>query len=199
MQNDLREKVLKKFTTGLKGIFAIRPFKELIFHNFFVVALVISLVLSVLLWFFPDDQLSYIEITTGLILAILPTIIGLALAAFAIGISQISEKNLERMAETDVHDENAYSLYQELNAAFSITALAQLIPLFIAILITLSKPLTLKIVVSDTFASLGNIIVFFFECLFFLNSLMLIVDLIQNIFTTGQLVNYFYLKEKLDK
>jgi len=60
------------------------------------------------------------------------------------------------------------------------------------------KPLSLKIIVSSTAASVGNCSTIFLAGIFFLFSLFSIIDLIQNIFTAGQTVNFIYKKEKLE-
>jgi hypothetical protein len=98
----------------------------------------------------------------------------------------------------DVHDEKDHSLYQILNAVFSVTVLAKLIPILIAVIINLIRPLSVQISVPGTMASLGNCVTLFFECMFFLYSLFSIIDLIQNIFTTGQTVNFIFTKDKIE-
>lgn len=198
MENNQILKIKEKFPPGYKGIFKIKPLKFYFSDRFFILAIGLSFILSVVLWFYPDEQLLYIDIITKLIISIMPAMLGLSLAGFTIVISQINEKALERITNVDVHDEKDHSLYQILNAVFSVTVLAQLIPILIAVIINLIRPLSVQISVTGTMASFGNCVTLFFECMFFLYSLFSIIDLIQNIFTTGQTVNFIFTKDKIE-
>ena len=199
MEKSQAEKIKEKFPFGYKGIFTIKPVSFYIKDVFFIIGFILSISLSLVLWFFPEEQLLYIDILVNLIVTIIPAMLGLSLAGFAIVISQINEKALVKLTDVNIDDNKNYSMYQTLCAVFSVTVLIQIIPLVIAGTISLIKPLTLKLSVSYIAASLGNCTAIFLSCVFFLLSLFSIIDLIRNIFAAGELVNYVFTKNKLEE
>ena len=85
---------------------------------------IFSFLLSVILWFFPDEQLIYIDKIVDLILLVIPALLGLTLAGFSIAISHINENALRKITNVDIDDDKDFSFYQILNAVFAVTVFA---------------------------------------------------------------------------
>jgi hypothetical protein len=196
--DDWAQSIKDRFPVGLKGIFTVKPFFETVTKDkFFYIAALIAVGISVIPLVFTDKQIYYIDMINEIIISVIPALLGLSLAGFAIVVSQVSEDSLLRMGDLNIEKSNDYSLYQKLNAVFSITVLAQIVPLVIAVLVRLIKPLSFEIPVNVLMATAGNIITLFVELLFFLYALFSIVDLIKNIFTTSQMVNLIVFCNKM--
>jgi len=197
--NDIEKALKKKFTPGLKGFLSLKPVKEVITDKFFIAALVIALILDCFVLLDPEKQLDYIEMLGTMIFSIIPAVLGLSLAGFAIVISQVSEKALELITKVDIEKEGDKSLYQDVNMVFTLFVLAQFIPLIIAIFINLIKPFSLQILVTQKTATIANFMILLFESWAFFYALLSIVDLALNIFTMGQVVNFIFTKNKIEK
>lgn len=196
--DDLNKRLKERFPVGLRGVFIIKPFfKTVVKDKFFITAVLVATIIDGILFFYTEKQIYYIDMINDLVIFVIPALLGLSLAGFAIVVSQVSQDSLDRMADLDIEEENNYSLYQKLNAVFSITVLAQLAPLIIAALVKLIKPLSIEIPVSSSMAIIGNAIVLFIELMFFLYALLSIIDLVKNIFNTGQTVNFIVIRNKL--
>jgi len=177
------------FPTGFKGIFSIKTIKETILKDvLFYIAILISAIISVVIFFMPDRQVIYIEMVSSLIVSVMPALLGLSIAGFAIVSNQTNEEFLIKMAAISEENQD-YSFYQKQNAIFSITVLLQLIPLILTVFIKFVIPITIKIPVSLTIASVGNITTLFVTILFFVYALLSILGLIKSIFNTGQVIN----------
>jgi hypothetical protein len=199
MNEGLKDVIKEKFAPGIKGIFSIKPLSEIIRERFFILALVMAGLLTAVLFFLTEKRLEYIDCITDIIIMIIPAILGLSLAGFAIVIGQVNQEALSRIADLDVggiENKKTFSLYQKTNAVFSVTVLTQLIILIFAILIKIIKPLSLRVPVPGQLASMTNLAVLFTESGLFFYALFSIVDLVQNIFTTGQIVNFLFIKNK---
>jgi len=197
MDDKTARAIKHKFIPGLKGIFLVRPVNMILRERAFIISAVGALFLLIIALVFPEKQIFYLDMMTDFIVSVIPAILGLSLAGFAIVVSQLNEKALSRLTNiSDVMDKKEYSLYQKTNAVFSITVLAQLLPLLAALLIKVIKPISMENPVSGLCATLGNVFALFIESLLFLYGLLSIVDLVQNIFTTSQLVNYLLERDK---
>jgi hypothetical protein len=197
--NDIQKALKKKFATGFMGFLSLKPFKKTVTDKFFIVAFIISLTLDIFVFRESEKQLDYIEMFVTMIFSIIPAVLGLSLAGFAIVISQISEKTLKKITDVDVEKEGETSLYQDVNIVFTLSVLAQFVPLIIAILINLIKPISLQILVTPKTAIITNIIILHLESWAFFYALFSIVDLAINIFTMGQIVNFIFAKNKIEK
>jgi len=197
--DDIGEALKKKFATGFRGFFSLKPLRKVVADKFFIAAFVLSLALGFfVLAAAPEKQLDYIEMTASMIFSIIPAALGLSLAGFAIVISQVSEETLESITKVDIKKEGETSLYQDVNVVFTLSVLAQFVPLIFAVLIKLIKPISLQIPVAAGAATTVNFFTLFFESWFFFFALFSIVDLAINIFTMGQIVNFIFAKNKIE-
>lgn len=197
-EREFKEKAKAIFAPGRQGIFSIFPPKKLIKERPFSVSLILSILFLVLVSYIcPDKMLVLIEKQTELIIAIVPSILGLSLAGFAIVISQINTETLERIA--DIQENKEYSLYQKTNAAFSIMCLTQLFVLIFAVFLSLVMLFSVKIPVPKFLADGVNMFILGLLTFIFLYALFSIFDIIYTIFNSGQVVNFLFLKNKFNK
>lgn len=194
-EKEFKESAPYIFVMGIKGIFSIFSIKRLIKETSFLVSLCLAIIFSIVVVIFCNDKmLDIIEKIIDLIIAIVPAILGLSLAGFAIVISQINTETLERTA--DIQKKNENSLYQKTNAAFSIMCLTQLTALIISVILTLIMQISKKILVSYFIAKIVNIILIFLLTFICLYALFSVFDIIYTIFNSGQIVNFIFLKNK---
>ena len=194
-EKEFKERAPYIFVMGIKGIFSIFSIKRLIKETSFLVSLCLAIIFSIVAFIFCNDKmLDIIEKIIDLIIAIVPAILGLSLAGFAIVISQINTETLERTA--DIQKKNENSLYQKTNAAVSIMCLTQLTALIIAVILTLIMQISKKILVSYFIAKIVNIILIFLLTFICLYALFSVFDIIYTIFNSGQIVNFIFLKNK---
>lgn len=197
-EKDFIENAKTIFAPRLKGIFFIFPIKGLLKECSFIITLFISVTFSMLTFFICLNNILYmIEKIINLIIAIVPAILGLSLAGFAIVINQINTETLERTAI--INEKGTSSLYQKTNAAFAIMCLTQLIALIVATLLTIIMPISKKITVSCFIANSVNIVLIFLLTFICLYALFSGFDTIYAIFNSGQLANFMFLKNKFDK
>ncbi|MCL2808649.1 MAG: hypothetical protein FWD24_01145 [Treponema sp.] len=184
------KKQIERLSLGLKGVLNIIPFGKIVINKFFILATVIASIVACIICFFASDkQIFYIEMVNDLIISIIPPLLGFSIAGFAI-ILNLSDKS-DKIAK-DNHD----IIFKKNYAAFSVTILAQFFPLIVAVFIKLIKPISIEIPTSFIMASAGNFIVIFLEVLFFLFALFSIIDIIINVFNTGLIINFSFLKKK---
>ena len=188
------------FLPGLKGVLRLYPIKSLIKEWLFILSLILSLIISFFILFSDSDSfIQHLNLVLSFSIDIIPALIGLSLAGLAVFMSQGDRDVMEKI--TDLSFSNTagtkYSYYQKVNAAFSITILAQLISLVVCIIISVAEPLTLLIPVNSILASCINFLVYF--CCFFLliYSILSIVDIISAIFSAGQVINFLFFKDKI--
>lgn len=185
------------FSPSLRRIFSIFPLGSLAREWIFILAVVLSLAFSLVIYVFtPNKLIAYIAKIIGITYAILPAVLGISLAGFAIVVSQINTDTLSRVA--NIPEGKPYSLYQKTNASFSITALSQLLALFISVIVDLLTPLVSKIVVIEWLADITNAIVFMLLLWLFMYSMLSVFDTIKTIFTSGQVANFLYVKSKIE-
>ena len=183
------------FAPGLKGVFSIYPLKEVLCEKGSVFSLILSFLFSLCLFFFPEMQVKYIEQVVDLVFLIIPAILGLSLSGFAIVISQVTDDKLKKTGK--ISEGKSYSIYQKTNSVFAITVLAQFSILFISLLIKLFMPLTLLIPVPITLALYGNSFFLFLLITLFIYALVITIDLVKNIFTSGQIVNLLSITDEI--
>lgn len=188
------------FSTGIKEIFIIFPFKRLIKEIGFIISFILALAYSlVIILFCPEKLLNAINLEVELVLAIVPAMLGLSLAGFAIIIGQVNQDVLNRTGDIPDVNKKKFSLYQTTNAAFSITVLVQLCALFIAVTVTLAKLITPHIPVSERMAIWGNGIVIVLMTFFLIYIFFSVLDTVKAIFNSGQIVNFIFLKKKINE
>lgn len=171
-EREFKEKAKAIFAPGRQGIFSIFPPKKLINERPFSVSLILSILFLVLVSYIcPDKMLVLIEKQTELIIAIVPSILGLSLAGFAIVISQINTETLERIA--DIQENKEYSLYQKNKCSFlynvsNPTFCVDFCGLFISCYVVLSKNTGAEISGRRSkYVYTGIAYFYFFVCAFF--------------------------------
>lgn len=188
------QKAKKTFQPGIKGINSIHSMKKMFAGKVFILSCLIT-VLIVILFAFYEQQIDLIINIIDLIFIVIPTVLGLSLAGFAISISQISNESMEPLAI--IQEGKDFSLYQTSNAVFSQTILAQFYCLLIAILTKIILPISIQIPVNAKLAVFVNALIMLLIAFSFIFSFLLIFDLVQNLFTTGQTANFLFMKKKI--
>ena len=187
---------IERFALGLKGVFRIIPLGKFIANRFLLIAgFIAGILISVINSSFPDKEIFYIEMVNNLIISIIPPLLGFSIAGFAIILNQSNEVLLSAMTDPEIKMNRRHSIFQKNYAAFSITMLAQSLPLIVAVFIKLIKPISYEIPVSIFMANIGNTIAIFFELLCFLFALFSIINLIMTIFNTGQIISFANIKK----
>ena len=195
-KEEFKKNAKEIFATGIRGIFSIMPIKRLLTERTFILALLLSILLTIFVSV-SGYTLSYIERVTNLTKDIIPAILGLSLAGFAIVISQMNTETFKRTA--NIQEGKTHSLYQKTNAAFAIMCLSQLISLILSIVVSLIMPITVNIPVTELQANLVNIFLIFILTFILLYSLFSVFDIIYTIFASGQIVNFMFIKNKFDE
>jgi|GEM_PF-5940537 membrane protein len=197
-EQDFNENARSIFGMKIKGIFSIFPIKRLLKECSFIISLFCAMVFSILVFIIcRNEMLNIIEKIITLIIAIVPAILGLSLAGFAIVISQINNETLERTA--NIENKNQRSLYQKTNAVFSIMCLTQLTALILATILSLVMQISKKILVSYFIANTVNITLIFLLVFICVYALFSVFDIIYTIFDLGQIVNFIFLKNRIKK
>jgi len=200
--NQTQENIANTTTVGLRAILKIGEFKKSILTAWSSIiattaALLFLISCSVLkIEIYP----LLIEIKNNII-NFLPNILGFTVAGYALVVGFIQTDLLERITERE--ENSPYSLYQKMSSIFAINILLQGFSLLIAYLFHYINYLDLNNKLNFSFSPyyiaftnwIGLTIITF--CLTF--SLLMVLQIVINIFNFSQLHHYLINKSKLDR
>lgn len=196
--------IIKETTIfGFNSIFKIVGIKKVLFSNWINILPLVTAILIVILCFVLKISLycTLIEIK-DLMINLLPGILGFTVAGYSFMIGLIHVGMINKITEP-LNDENKFSLYQKSSATFASNILIQAISLAIAYLFHLfiffDKNKNLNIDLKDIYITLINLMALLSIAYLFTISLLMVIQVIINIFNFSQLHHYFVNKEKLEK
>jgi hypothetical protein len=132
---------------------------------------------------------------------VLPGILGFTVAGYSFMIGLIHVGMINKITEP-ISKENKFSLYQKSSATFAANIIIQAISLVFAylfhLLIFFDKKKQMKIDIKDIYVTLINLVALLSISYLFAISLLMIIQVIINIFNFSQLHHYFVNKEKIE-
>lgn len=189
------------FITGLSAVFRIAGYKKTFFSVWFTKAPVyISILASIIFYFFKIDYYEgIVELKTQMI-AFLPSILGFTIAGYSLMVGFIQAGMLDKITEPS-RDSN-FSLYQKMSSTFAVNVILQAVALIIAyavhFIIFVDAKRNLNFNTPPLLILATNIFGFAVLAYWFSISLFMIIQIVLNIFSFSQLHHYFVNKGKVD-
>ena len=188
---------------GFNSIFKIVGLKKVLFSNCINILPFFTAFLIVILCFILkiDFYITVIEIK-DLMINFLPGILGFTVAGYSFMIGLIHVGMINKITEP-ISKENKFSLYQKSSATFAANIIIQAISLVFAYLFHLfiffDKKKQMKIDIKDFYVTLINFVALLSISYLFVISLLMVIQVIINIFNFSQLHHYFVNKEKIEQ
>lgn len=178
---------------GLSGI--INDYRIEYFFKSIIYPVALSIVLSIVFIVLEVDTYDVIKSTVSMVIDIVPDLLGFLLGGYAllIGFGNQDVLKLITKAKGDTK-----SVYQSLNAVFSISLLSQFLVLLVAVFVNYLLVSNLESVFNHRLTKyINNIFSFIFMAMIFW-SILNIKDMIINIFNFGQ-IQFLDIKRKSEK
>lgn len=191
--SNLEDQYSKQFAdsheSGLKGLFYIyEPFKSLVRSRIFYLSFAISTVFLIYVINQKIDELRFFNSLTDLGLAILPAIAGFNLAAYSLALTLIlgNPKVLKSVIDlTKIFEEKQRgTFYQKISASFAWSVLVQSASVILFFISDLFNPLSLPF--PPRIISAGNHALLFLLVLIAAYSILLVAQVVLNLFTFSQ-------------
>jgi len=199
--NQNLQNISNSFEPGLKGVFSIVSKKQIFCSWVFVTSVILSIITIIFINIFQVDLKAFIGQITDLVWKFLPSVLGFTVTGYAviIGFSQTSiiEAITEKLGDSN------YSLYQRISALFALNIMCQAITLIFAGAIAVSTFIESSHV--DFFYLPNGIIVAINEIVSFLItfglfiSLIVVLQIVLNVFSFSQLIHFETNKEKKER
>jgi hypothetical protein len=196
------ESLQETFLLGLSGILSITGYKKTFFTKRLTIIpiwlAVLSLLTSIILEL---NVLKLIIEIKSLMIDFLPGILGFTIAGYSLMVGFIQSGMLDKITEP-TSDSN-FSLYQKMSSTFAINILLQAFALIIAFIVHFVNYIDinkgLKFPLSPLFVNIVNYVTLTILSYWFVLSVLMIIQIIVNIFGFSQLHHYFINKLKVDK
>jgi len=194
-----KETIIDTFKIWLVSIFKISP--NLLGTGTILFSLFISIIFFVIIIWINVNPYKLILDLANQIISFVPSFLGFSIGgyAFLIGFNQASLIN--KISEPQ--KKSKYSLYQQASAAFAVCLLIQAFTLCVGYLIHfityLDEEKKLYKYFSEKTISILNYSSLLITLVFFITSLLVVIQIILNIFNFSQLYHYNINKEKIDE
>lgn len=195
--------IIKETTIfGFNSIFKIVGIKKVLLSNWINITPLVSAFFIVIICFLLNinPYIVLIEIK-DIMLNFLPGILGFTVAGYSFMIGLIHAGMINKITEPFDKESN-FSLYQKSSATFAANIIIQAVSLVIAysfhLFIFFDKNKNLNININNIYLSLINLFALLTISYLFTISLLMIIQVIINIFNFSQLHHYFVNKEKLE-
>lgn len=191
------------FKTGIAGIFLISGgiYRTFLSNKVSVVSIIASILFTLLVFIFKVDFYILILEIKDILIIFLPSILGFTIAGYSLVVGFIHNDMLSEISEPA--ENSKFSLYQKMSSAFALNIIFQAIALIIAYLIHfvefIEKHKTLKFSLPVDGIKSINFIGLIFISYWFIISVLLVIQIIINIFNFSQLHHYFVNKTKIAK
>lgn len=196
--------IIKETTIfGFNSIFKIVGIKKVLFSNWINIVPLVSAFLIVILCLLLkiNPYIVLIEIK-DLMLNFLPGILGFTVAGYSFMIGLIHVGMINKITEP-LNEESKFSLYQKSSATFAANIIIQAVSLVIAysfhLFIFFDKHENLNVDLKNIYTTLINLLALLSISYLFTISLLMVIQVIINIFNFSQLHHYFVNKEKMEK
>lgn len=159
-------------------------------------ALISSVVILASVFIANQETLKILLLISTLMCSILPNILGFNLGGYVILITLNSSSILKEI--TDPTKGNKYSTFQHLSSVFAFGLLLQSTALIFSYLVLILHETFLEKSFSEILATTINSTVLFMSCFVCAYSLLLIIQIVLNIFNFGQIIHFFTRIEKIE-
>ena len=188
---------IKKFhDISYKGILKIVKSRKDEYSRPLIWCLIITIVITIILNIFDVDTYELVKSFAELSITIFSSLLGFSIGGYALIIGFSNNSLLAKTSKTD-----RYSTYQVLIGFFAYTLIIQLITVAVSFTIKLISSQNIKEITNDFTSKTINIINsvgFSVILLLSIYSVILSYFIVTNLFTLGQLNNYFFTLEKLE-
>lgn len=187
------------FVTGLKGIFSIIGIGKVLFSKLNIITTTLTIIFVFIVGMFNIDKYELIGEIKSLMINFLPNILGFTIAGYTLVVGFIQGGMLNKISEP--MKDSKYSLYQNMSANFAINVIFQgfalIFAFFIRFVIYFDDELNIDF--GSCYYCIVNNVGLLLITYWFLISLLLIIQIIINIFDFSQLHHYYINKEKLEQ
>lgn len=189
------------FITGLPAVFKIAGYKKTFFSVWVTkIPIYICIISSIFFYFFNLDFYEGIKELKTQMLNFLPGILGFTIAGYSLMVGFIQAGMLDKISEPI--NESKFSLYQKMSSTFAVNVILQAIALIIAYIvhfvIFIDTKLGIVLYLPSDLINIINILSFALLTYWFPISLLMVIQVVLNIFSFSQLHHYFVNKQKVD-
>lgn len=190
------EAIKKHHKSNLAGIIDILRAKGTLMKWPLIFSLVVSfLVMNGTIFFYPQHSFDYLRKTVELMLSFFPNLLGFSLGGYAL---VVGFGNLDLIKAGSKL--NGYSVYQKLNAIFSLCIFLQVLTTTVSFIVNwlvVVNPFMISEISVGVFGIIMNAFILFFILFVSLYSLLLSPYVIINLFTLSQVNSSFLTIQKL--
>lgn len=199
--NQTRDALNDTFVTGIKGILSIVTLKKTFLFSWSAwISIIVALLFTVSALIFGVNILSLVLDIKDSMISFLPDVLGFTIGGYALMIGLIHVGMLNKITERQ--DKNKYSLYQEMSATFAINVILQGIGFISAYIFHyinyFDSNRSEKIKLSESLINIVNTIALVYISYWLVLSVLMIIQIIINIFGFSQLHHYFVNVDKIE-
>lgn len=194
----LDDKILeikKKHDGGIKTLLSIfLKNKRLIKSKQLWASITISILVFLIL-IFVKNNIDLFDLLVNLInriLSVLPNILGFTLTGYAL---LVSFGNDNFMKEVTIQEDEGYSFYQHFSSIFAWSIIIQASALFVAFVFSIIADFH----ITSKHSGFYNLFAFFLLTFLSIYSLLLVIRLVLNVFSFGQVIQFHYTALELEK
>ncbi len=191
----LEEKHKGDLKTLLKIYWSNKPMYK---SQYFWIAICASVLLILFASLLQISRFEILEFLVHQAISIIPSVLGFNLGAYIILISLNSTNILKEMTEPNVELGEEYSFYQKMSSVFAFSLLLQATTLVFGIIVSMVMNLCNSIIIGNLIAEITNILSQFFLCFVLSYSLVLIGQIVLNVFNFGQVLHFFIRMDDID-
>jgi hypothetical protein len=198
--NALKENFKKKHNGDLSTLLKIYWENKPIYKSqYFWIAFICSMISIVLPNFITISKILIIDFLANKSLSVFPNILGFSLGGYILLISLNSREILDVLTEPADERKDKYSFYQKASAVFAFSILLQTLSLIIGLVFVLVIEVGNSSFVSYKIAEILNSIALFILVFVMSYAILLIVQIILNVFNFGQVLHFFIRIDNLEK
>lgn len=201
--NHNNETILETSILGFRSIFKIVGYKKILFSNWInILPIFFAFITALICCFLKINTYCIIQEIIKAMISFLPGILGFTVAGYSFMIGLIHANMLNKITEP-INKNNKFSLYQKTSATFAASIMIQAIALVYAYIchffIFFDKEKNIYFPIENIFISGINLIILLISSYFFIISLLMIIQVVINIFNFSQLHHYFVNKAKIEQ
>jgi hypothetical protein len=194
----MNKELIETHKMGIKGIFKAYPPKEIIKAKSFIISAILTVIFTISVYIFHIDVFNALGYLSDTVISIFPNLLGFNLGGYVFVLGFGSVELLKRMTENKKNTKR--SIFQKISGIFAFSLMMQATCLLLAFIIAFSS----KIGISYNFITkfiipyFTHFNYFFFFLLLFLTfySFFLLIRLIINVFTFGQMYHFTLAAER---
>jgi len=191
-----REGLKASHPMGLKGLLEVYDVASLVKEKYFWPSAIIGILVPLACFYFEVSLLDLIALVADTIILILPGIIGVTLAGYAL-IAGLGNTDFIRRASKPA-GKSGFSYQQRTTAVFGMSILVQAAILIGSFLLKVLSPIIKMVPVRASLANTVNFVVLAFLVGAGLYALFLIVDTVVSIFNYAQTVHFTIRKDSIE-